>query len=290
MIDWQKPVETCEDPPRPVRVLFDKDGKAIFGTLNDSGPWHIQGGRILDNDLLWVRLRNIPEHKPEPVRHEAWLNLYGNGAFTKHHDKDDAELCGVSSGRVECRRITWMSDGSTAPASPEQLDQMRETAKLIIDRDQWQTKAGEALLLLHEANDRCDNLMEALDQFMNECDGLRGDVERLNKAVRRFGQDANEEKKRAEVADDEIARMKPVYDAAMAFEAMEWGSLPNVIERLISAVRAAQQGQPSADPEKSCANCRNFKDNVACVPGYGMTCIHSLHAVPGATDKWEPRR
>ena len=68
MIDWTQPIETTETPPRPVRVLFDKDGKRVAFDLYGYGMVAItdeaQDCLVLGGNI--IPLRNVAPPKPEP--------------------------------------------------------------------------------------------------------------------------------------------------------------------------------------------------------------------------------
>lgn len=117
-IDWTQPVETTEDPPRPVRVLFDPRGVASAADM-DGQLWWV----TVDGDAIYrvgggqITLRNVPPPKPEPVLWESWCLLTRDGVVVAHADEDEADMEMTSSAAgfhtfVEKRRIAWMSDGS----------------------------------------------------------------------------------------------------------------------------------------------------------------------------------
>ena len=137
-IDWTKPVETTETPPRPVQVLFDKDGVACAGNIEGDVARDIRGCRIFDGEQ-WVSLRNAAPPKPEPTRHEAWVNLYADGTIgtgvSAYRSVGEADIAvHPFKVRVECRRIAWMSDGSPV-AEATTVPGEDKTAEYKADRD-----------------------------------------------------------------------------------------------------------------------------------------------------------
>ena len=78
-INWDLPIETTETPPRPVRVLFDRDGVfsgAVFISHLVYVKYHEDAFRAVGDVVLAgnVTLRNVPA-KPAPVLRECWVNL-----------------------------------------------------------------------------------------------------------------------------------------------------------------------------------------------------------------------
>jgi hypothetical protein len=122
--DWTKPLETDEAEPKPVRVLASdfKGHRCPYMCAIDCGDFETYSlfdANGWSNDHS-VRLRNI---KPKPVLREAWLNLYSDPKIhptmqTTKRGADDV----AREGRVECRRIAWMSDGS--PVDQEHHDSL----------------------------------------------------------------------------------------------------------------------------------------------------------------------
>ncbi len=157
-IDWTKPVETSETPPRPVRVLatdIDNSGFPVVVALNyayrhDAAPLckavcYSLGG------VAWKeegpRLRNVAPPKPEPVLFEAWVNLYADGVTGAPCRSCEEVEAMANPGRVECRRIAWMSDGSPVKDEmvvPEEMGggSWRATAEVAIrDCEDWKRRA-----------------------------------------------------------------------------------------------------------------------------------------------------
>ena len=115
-IDWTKPVETTEDPPRPVRVLeTDHPGKypVIVSVPNPLiGGWSFADiGLDGTRPNLGVTLRNVPPPKPDPVLHVKWCLLEIDGTLLDYEDEAEARSY-QDDKTAECRRIAWMSDGS----------------------------------------------------------------------------------------------------------------------------------------------------------------------------------
>ena len=130
-IDWTKPVETDEETPRQVKVLFDRDGRPDAARIDDnaSSPnlnlfalQHVGSTVHATRGMYSIPLRNVA---PKPVRLEAFANLYPNGVVTLHFSEDDAELCN-HNGTAETRRIVWHSDGSPVDdtVSKEEYDRV----------------------------------------------------------------------------------------------------------------------------------------------------------------------
>jgi hypothetical protein len=117
-IDWTKPVETDEDPPRPVRVLCTDFKAKGFPTMCavDYGDYEMHA---LFSNEGWdtqkvMRLRNVAP-KPEPVLLEAWVNCYAPDNIIGHATREEADRKGRPEARKACLRVAWMSDGSPVP-------------------------------------------------------------------------------------------------------------------------------------------------------------------------------
>jgi hypothetical protein len=130
MIDWTKPVETTEDPPRPVRVLFDRGGRPEAVHINDNHTApsfnlfaieHIGAGVNATRGMYSIPLRNVapPKPKPEPVLREAWVAWDSDGMETIwNSEKDAADRARHLRGVYV--RAAVMSDGSPVPGeAPE---------------------------------------------------------------------------------------------------------------------------------------------------------------------------
>ena len=154
-LDWSKEIETTEDPPRPVRVLFDPRGVASAADM-DGQLWWV----TVDGDAIYrvgggqINLRNVAPPKPVPVLLEAWVVWTNDGRIDIAYSREASAKERVKSWGGVYARAAAMSNGSPVPASPEQFDQMREMAKLIQDRDEWRTKVealqAEAALAEHK--------------------------------------------------------------------------------------------------------------------------------------------
>jgi hypothetical protein len=124
-IDWTKPVETTEDPPRPVRVLSphgpDEHYPIVFAIEGCRGiEIAKRNGEVLGEPPM--HLRNVAPPKPEPVLREAWVNCYDPKRFDPgvHPTKDAAERY-ARSWREACLKVAWMSDGSPVPGEDDPL-------------------------------------------------------------------------------------------------------------------------------------------------------------------------
>ena len=208
-IDWTQPVETTETPPRPVRVLFDKDGSAAAVHVGEYilslGSPHLP------------TLRNVAPPKPEPEFHDS---------------------------------LEW--------------------DELVAERDKW--KAA------------CEHNIKTLDIVQAERDSLKAEVERLveDRAHQMDIRNGTIEDLRAE-----IARMRPVVDAAMAYGNSTDPSTRNpAFVALMKATYAYQQEirrgamakmRPSTEavanvakmmgPVKSCNNCRHDRSGICAIEG-----------------------
>jgi hypothetical protein len=142
MIDWTKPVETVETPPRPVRVLasdFKSNGFPYMCAVDygDHEAHALFSAEGWDTQRV-MRLRNVA---PKPVVHEAWIALWGDGECSPAYVSYDACLrAHANTDRPEIRRIVWSSDGS--PVDQEHHDSL-EWDELLAERDQWKAKAEE---------------------------------------------------------------------------------------------------------------------------------------------------
>jgi hypothetical protein len=294
-IDWTQPVETTEDPPRPVRVLFDKDGRPeavridciLFGLTENTIRL---GGKL-------VTLRNVAPPKPEPVLMEGWLNLYSDQNIkpTMQDTKREADDI-AREGRVECRHVTWMSNGSPVPASPQQFDQMREMAKLIQERDGWRAKAEDALSLLRTANDRVETLQVDMKRMTPVVDAAviwerhfsHQAADRLVVAVRIYQQSP---KKSAAEAVAVAERPAKVWCCTCVTNAdrcqdchQKQGDVPSWYEgpgpHQKSAAEAVANVAEMMGSVKNCKTCHNM--NCPPVEPFRATC-------GAAFTNWEPR-
>ena len=124
-IRWDLPVETSETPPRPVRVLatdFKAKGFPYLCAVDygDHEAHALFSAEGWDTQRV-MRLRNVPA---KPVLLEAWISLYSDGRSPSKFfkTKEACENATLKTGRAECRRIVWHSDGSPvtsdAPDAP----------------------------------------------------------------------------------------------------------------------------------------------------------------------------
>ena len=221
-IDWTKPVETDEDPPRPVRVLGEITGQAnrhiiaiyrrgvaveVLYQVNDRGEVQGAGGLIL---------RNVAP-KPEPVLREAWINLYPRGLDGTFGSKAFADEHADDRNRLECRRITWMSDGSPVPGEMDPVRLSLDNIKLRTDLDRLRQEQEKTEARIAEFHDSLE-----WDELIAERDRLKAEVERL----------------------------KPVYDAAAAWcRWYERNFVTNIsqVTTLIDAVRDAEDKESGHD-------------------------------------------
>ena len=217
-IDWTQPVETTETPPRPVRVLFNKDGKPDackigpdFATLFQEVDCVIAQG-----DNWRITLRNVPPPKPEPVRRNAFLHLRADGGVAVTYIRPK----GVSA--VEVREIAWMSDGSPVPG--EETISYSSYERMCDERDALKAElatfycpCGGSLLTGHHTDDCPVNQAEATAWWQIELDRVRtcrDDIRAERDALK--AEVAHRERWLAD-ARAEVLRMKPVYDAAVAW-------------------------------------------------------------------------
>lgn len=124
-IDWTKPVETTEDPPRPVRVLAD----------DAHGAWPIVG--MIDGLIVRITVEGkssngcfcIRNVAPKPVLREIWVNCYDPRHFEPgvHPTKELADHYS-RTGREACIRLAWNSDGSPVESEllPEYMAMMTQ--------------------------------------------------------------------------------------------------------------------------------------------------------------------
>lgn len=264
-IRWDLPVETTETPPRPVRVLFDKDG-AFAGAVYIYDDLHtVHGVRACRPGYDSITLRNVAPPKPEPVLREAFIHLYADGGVAVTYVRSSA------APAVEVRHEKWMSDGSPVPGEDAAWKRVHEEYvthacatidELRVERDQWKAKAKEALSLLREANDKCDSLKAEVERLVedraHQMDLRNGTIEDLRA---------------------EIARIRPVVDATVAW--CERAAFhPSVAAHdLRTAVRAYQNTPKKTaeeavanvaammGPVKSCNNCRHDNNGICSLAG-----------------------
>ena len=287
MIDWTLPCETTETPPRPVRVLatdacgewpvvgmidglvhrFTADGSpsSYSFTLRNVAPPKpcptctnkpcVNDGRFSESACFGFK-----PPKPEPVLNERWVNLHRDFVGYTWSSRELADR--HAGDRVECRRIAWMSDGSPVPVEENPV-------------------SPSPLTDLYNA------LTVEFDAVKAERDSLKAEIARMNTAI-------SDRTKLLDEAEDEIARMRPVVDAAVAWKQKEGRVFPYMTSSkanaaLWEAVRAYQ-----STPKKTAAEA---VANVAKMMGPVKTCNNCKHLppLPGRTpckychnsDKWE---
>lgn len=183
MIDWDSPhgVEADETPPRPVRVLFDKNNTPC-GFLLDGRFYGIYGTPEGHG------LRNVA---PKPVRHEAWVNLYASGVSGSHSTRKASDELSSKGWHpfVECRHIVWNSDGSPvsgADAGPEYW--MNRFTEMTADRDAWERQCQEWAATATKQVEEIDRLKAELAQEKRNVLTLVKTVARQEEAARSHNQ------------------------------------------------------------------------------------------------------
>jgi hypothetical protein len=283
MIDWTKPVETTETPPRPVMVLYALGNDTPYGFVVFNITREHADEFWLMTDENRPTLRNVAPPKPEPVMYERWVTVWGDGALYGPFTSRPVEHMAGS----QIIHFTWMSDGSPVPASPEQFDQMREMAALITERDRWKAEcehwAGTSSSWIFERDAlkaerdqwkaQCEAWAAKATEWTEERDSLKAEVERLK--ARHTEDDTQIECLHASVSafKDEVERMRPVVEAAIVWE-RHFTKL--AADKLVAAVRAylstpkktadeaAANVTPMMAPHKTCNNCRHCED-VECM-------------------------
>lgn len=237
MIDWTKPVETTETPPRPVRGLFDKDGTPTHVEIGEY-VYTLSTGKQTLIQAPGITLRNVAPPKPcptctnkpcvndgrfsesacfgfkppkpEPVLNERWVNLHRDFVGYTWSSRELADW--HAGDRVECRRIAWMSDGSPVPGEDK-------TAEYKADRD-W--------------------LSQKYQDMIAERDILKAEIAHRD----RWLADARAE----------VLRMKPVVDAAVAWKRKEGGVSPYVTSSKADAALWGAVLTYLSSPKKTAAN------------------------------------
>lgn len=177
-LDWTKPIESDEAEPRPVRVLasdFKSKGFPYMCAVDygDHEEYALFSAEGLDT-LCVMRLRNI---KPKPVLREAWLNLYSDPKIhptmqTTKRGADDV----AREGRVECRRIAWMSDGS--PVDQEHHDSLEwDELRSEVEAMREVVDAAKAWRYWHKRNFATNsgavaNLINAIEAYKEKTNDL----------------------------------------------------------------------------------------------------------------------
>ena len=300
MIDWTQPCETDEDPPRPVRVLFDKDGAVcaleIYGEL-----YKLVGSRACRPGLDSIPLRNVAT---KPVRHEGWIAI---NPITDtrlrvvpyvYTSKAKAQEC---APRAEAYiHAVWSDDGSPVEDDSFAAQHLR---KCIEDRDHWKVRCAEleAERVLHleaEAErDAWKAKVEALQDEVNEL-SRAGLIVELKADVKRLEAEVEHREKMELNAWRQRDTMRPVVGAAVAWDRSIIQTTCDSEQRLLEAVRAYQNAEPATSesheamvddaldglnetlpPVKKCETCPN-EDVFA----YNQPC-----AFCRAESQWEPK-
>ena len=232
-IDWTQPIETTETPPRPVRVLFDKDGVAhallIPDAYGDNKIWLLDGEEAYGNGRH-IPLRNVAPPKPEPEFHDIleWESL-----LPGNHTDD----CPVNQAEAAA---WWQIE----------LDRLRD------ERDSLK---AEVERLVEDRAHQMDIRNETIDDLRAECAETR----------RHHGK-----------ALAEIARLRPVVDAAVAWSKNVYEGRTYYPDRNLMNAVSTYQSTPKKTaeeavanvaammgPVKSCSNCRHDKYGICAVEG-----------------------
>lgn len=249
MIDWTLPVETTEDPPRPVRVLCTDAGEQypIVALISREPILFTKDGHEWP-DGCGITLRNVPPPKPDPVLREAWVVFKEAPNCWVFTDYAHAKNCADANG-FPMARAAVMSDGSPVPGD---FHDDLEWTELTADRDNWKAEA---------------------ELLANQNGMMQVEINRLNSLL-------TEATTKAEALEAEVDRMKPVVDAAVAWASQDQlGRLSHILSHIRKAVRTYQSKQSPAAPVKKCDTCRHQN-------GYGC---YRLVGPCTAADKWEPR-
>jgi hypothetical protein len=152
-----------------------------------------------------------------------------------------------------------MSDGSPVPASPEQIDHMREMAAFITERDSWKAQCEAWAAKATEWTEERDRLKRQakeddvqIEHLQSSVEVLKDEVDKLHKAnLRLLGQ---------------IGQMRPVVEAAVEMSAHFSKA---TMLKLLDVVHAYQ-----STPKKTAAEA---VANVAAMMGPMKTCNNCLH-------------
>jgi hypothetical protein len=288
MIDWTQPIETTETPPRPVRVLATDLPNTQFpvcvafdgsdGTLT---PRYTLDGRP-DLNSIRPTLRNVAPHKSQPMRHSLWVRLFYDGTYDVPISERPHQLIYDDSFFVE---VPWMSDGSPVPGEDDPVRygvcetcverSVKRCDELVAERDRWKAE--------------CEHWAGTSSSWIFERDALKAEVERLKARHTEDGTQIEylhasisalkDEMERLNKANlrllGEIARMRPVVEAAVAIESAHIGhlALNKLCTELGRAVRA-YQSTPKKTAEQAVAN-------VAAMMGPVKTCHNCRHDTKG---------
>jgi hypothetical protein len=295
-IDWTHPVETTEDPPRPVRVLATdlKSKYCVAGVVtNSKGDDNVLFSTMDGFVLGGPALRNVPPPKTEPVLMEGWVNLYsgrdikGTVQCTKREADDIAR-----EGRVECRRIAWMSDGSPVPWEEHGLAGTfaLKLNKMTTDRDAWRTQCEKWAAKASEWALKNEALKASLEDVTRQRDDATA-------AIKEWRTKAEEALSLLRTANDRVEDMRPVVDAAVA--GVDSFNKRGLL-RLIEAVRAYQQSPKKTaaeavanvakmmGPVKNCTTCR-FNVGKKTYDGCGFARCITVECKKSDFSRWEPR-
>jgi hypothetical protein len=247
MIDFTQPIETTETPPRPVRVLFDANGE-VYGFDIETNLWGICSDMVSacrrdDNGMgtHFITLRNVAPPEPEPVLREAWVWWASSGKATVSLNE---EWC-IHQRTVECgvyARVAVMSDGSPVPGGDDPV------------------RYGVCETCVEKSVRRCDELVAERDSLKRQAKEDDVQIEHLHSRIAALK--------------DEVERMRPVVDAAVAWVMGTTGL--SAYGKLSDAVRAYQSTpKKTAEeavanvakmmaPHKTCLNCRHDKKGGIC--------------------------
>jgi hypothetical protein len=202
MIDWSNPVETTEDPPRPVRVLAtDRPGGFTTVCMFDDGEVFLAtpGGEtdreaFPDSDAnpgtpcgVHLTLRNVAPPKPEPVLRERWFTLNEDGTFGGWVSEHEANLY-ASRDCVSRLHHRWMSDGSPVPGEAPQwfnnavdktiLDQLRaERDALRLDLESRILESNETRKVIAALTAERDDLKAEVERLRTRVDGVEENID-----------------------------------------------------------------------------------------------------------------
>lgn len=258
-IDWTKPVETTEDPPRPVMILYALGNDTPYGFVvyNETGKYTDEFWTMTDDNRRGIR--NVPKPKPAPVLREAWVCLYHSGSIHTHREghMDDCDAAAEKHGRVECRRITWMSDGSPVPGGSP---------------DSHRQGMDDGLAEVEEVRDERDKLQTANVRLLGEVSALTAETERLRNSEIASSNTIANLMNDLEDLDTTIDAMEPIMNLVLDWDrvAAPWTCSP--LRTLVKTYRDTQaKPAPRADatslteePTKSCSSCRNYHTPMGC--------------------------
>ena len=151
IIDWTQPVETTEDPPRPVWVLIDSEGVpcAVLIDGNTVQPMPIDNGDCVfesSNGETQFTLRNVPA---KPVRHEGYVTICPSYPDAEHDFGKVASgpICKDGTALAACHpslivgRIVWNSPVEDDENAARMAKSEARYERLREERDHWKTEA-----------------------------------------------------------------------------------------------------------------------------------------------------